>query len=77
MEGETRMSIEPFADLRVLVDRIVIEDDVDGPVGGDLSLDPVEEADELRMPMLCMQRPMTLPSRTSKAANRVVVPLRL
>jgi len=25
----------------------------------------------------CMQRPMTLPSSMSKAANRVVVPLRL
>ena len=32
----------------------------------------VEEADELRW--RCMQRPMTLPSSTLRAANRVVVP---
>ena len=39
MEGETRMAIEPFADLRVLMGGIVIEDDVDGLFGRDLSLD--------------------------------------
>ena len=57
MEGETRMPIEPFADLRMLMGRVVVEDDVDGPVGGDLSLDLVEEADELLMPMLLHAAP--------------------
>ena len=36
----------------------------------------IEEADELLM-RGCMQRPMTVPSRTFNAANSVVVPLRL
>ena len=57
MEGETPMAIEPFADLRVFVGRIVVEDDVDGFVGGNLSLDLVEEADELLMPMLLHAAP--------------------
>src|SRR5690348_5908024 len=57
MEGETRMAIEPFADLRVLMGGIVIEDDVDGLFGRDLSLDLVEKADELLMPMLLHAAP--------------------
>src|SRR3954466_13091743 len=57
MEGETRMAIEPFADLRMLMGRIVVEDEVDGPSGGDLHLDLVEEADELLMPMLLHAAP--------------------
>lgn len=52
MEGETRMAIEPFANLRVLMGGIIIEDDMDGLFGRNLSLDLVEEADELLMPML-------------------------
>jgi len=52
MEGEAWMTIEPFADLRVLMSRIIVEDDVDGLSGRNLSLDLVEEADELLMPML-------------------------
>ena len=57
MEGEARMTIEPFADFRVLVGRKVVEDDVDSLVGRDLSLDLVEEADELLMPMLLHAAP--------------------
>jgi hypothetical protein len=52
VEGETRMAIEPFADLWVLMGGIIVEDDVDGLFGRNLSLDLVEEADELLMPML-------------------------
>src|SRR6478672_4464273 len=52
MEGETRMAIEPFADLRVFMGRIVDEDAMDSLFGWDLSLDLVEKADELLMPML-------------------------
>ena len=57
MEGEARMAIEPFADLRVLMGGIVVEDDMDGLFGRDLSLDLVEEADELLMPMLLHAAP--------------------
>src|SRR4029077_12622211 len=52
MEGEPRMAIEPFAYLRVFMGRIVVEDDVDRFFDWDLSLDLVEKADELLMPML-------------------------
>jgi hypothetical protein len=34
MEGEARVAIEPFADLRVLMGGIVVEDDVDSLVVG-------------------------------------------
>jgi len=51
MEGEPRMAIEPFADLRVFMGRIVVKDDMDSLFGWDLSLDLVEKADELLMPM--------------------------
>src|ERR1700751_5081536 len=57
MEREARMTIEPFADFRVLVGRIVVEDDVDSLVGRDLSLDLVEKADELLMPMFLHAAP--------------------
>src|SRR3981081_2636974 len=46
------MAIEPFANLRVLMGGIIVEDDVDGLFGSNLSLYLVEEADELLMPML-------------------------
>lgn len=52
MEGETRMAVEPFADLWMLMGGIIVEDDVDGRFGRNLSLDLVEEGDELLMPML-------------------------
>ena len=57
MEGEAWMAIEPFADLRVFMGCIVVEDDVDGLVGRDLSLNLIEEADELLMPMLLHAAP--------------------
>src|SRR6185312_3747473 len=57
MESEALMAIEPFADLRMLMGRIVVEDDVDGLGGGNLSLDLVEEADELLMPVLLHAAP--------------------
>ena len=50
---------------------------MDAPAGRDIGLDGVEEADELLVAVACMQRPMTLPSSTLRAANRVVVPCRL
>lgn len=57
MEGETRMALEPFAELWVLMGHIIVEDDMDGLLCRDLSLDLVEEADELLMPMLLHAAP--------------------
>ena len=54
---------------------VVVEDHMDALAGRDIGLDGAEEADELLVG--CMQRPMTLPSSTLRAANRVVVPCRL
>lgn len=45
------MAIQPGADFRLLVCGIVVEDDVDGLICGHFSLDGIEEADELLMPM--------------------------
>src|SRR3546814_1250293 len=42
---------QPGADLRLLVGRIIVEDDVDGLVSGHLGFDRVQEPDELLMPV--------------------------
>ena len=54
-----------------------LEDDVDRLVGGNRAFNSVEKADEFDVAGRCMQRPMTVPSSTLSAANRVVVPCRL
>ena len=51
MEHPARMTREPGAHTRVLMDRIVVEDGVDHLAGGNACLDGVEEADELLMPV--------------------------
>ena len=56
------MAIEPFADLRVLMGGIVVEDDADSLVGLKLSLDLVEKSDEFLMPMLLHAAPDDLAS---------------
>jgi hypothetical protein len=61
----------------MLVSRIVVEDDMDRLVGRDLELDSIEETDEFEMAMALHAAPITLPSSTLSAANRVVVPCRL
>lgn len=48
---KSRVSVEPGADLRVLVDGVVVQDRVDDLSGGDRRLDHVAKADELRMPV--------------------------
>jgi len=49
VEGPARVSLEPGADLGVLVSGVVVEDDVDDLACGDVALQRVEEADELLM----------------------------
>ena len=49
VEGEARVAVEPDANLRVLVGGVVVEDDVHHLPDRHLTLDVVEEADELLM----------------------------
>ena len=77
VEMEPRMPFEPGADLGMLVRGVVVDDQVQLPLGRGLAVDLVEEADEFLMPMAAMHWPMTRPSSTSSAANSVVVPWRL
>ena len=51
MEHETRMAIQPGPHLGVFVTAVIVEDDVDDLAGRDLSLDCVQKADELLMPV--------------------------
>ena len=78
VEGPARVTGEPGADLGVLVGGVVVEDRVDqlaGRHGG------ARRRLRKRMNSWCrcraMHWPMTLPSSTFSAANRVVVPWRM
>ena len=51
MEGETLVAVEPGPNFRMLVDRVVVENDVHGLVRRDLGVDQVQESDELLMPV--------------------------
>lgn len=51
VEGPARVTVEPGADLLVLVGGVVVEDHVDDLAGRDFALEGVEEADELLMAM--------------------------
>src|SRR5215467_12865637 len=77
VKSPARMACQPGQHFRMLVGGVVVEDDVDRLVGGNLALDSVEEADESMWRWRCMQRPITVPSSTLRAANRMVVPCRL
>ena len=49
VEGPTRMTRQPGQHLGMLVGGIVVEDDMDRPIGRDLALDGIEEANEFEM----------------------------
>ena len=59
------------------VSSVIVEDGVDGLARGDLTPNCVEKATELLVWMALHVRPITVPSRTFIAANKVVVPCRL
>ena len=61
----------------MLVGGIVVEDRMDRLACGNFALDGVEETDELLMPLALHVWPITVPSSTFIAANKVVVPFRL
>ena len=78
VEDKSLVAIEPSPDLWMLMDGVVVEDDVDGLVGRNLSVDHVQEANvNSWCRWRCILRPITVPSSTFKAAKSVVVPLRL
>jgi hypothetical protein len=51
VEDKSLVAIEPSPDLWMLMGGVVVEDDMDGLVFGDLGVDHVEEADEFLMPV--------------------------
>ena len=51
VEHKPVVAIEPSPNLWMLMGGVIVEDDVDGFVGRDLSVDHVEEADELLVPV--------------------------
>ena len=71
------MTGQPSQHLGMFVGGIVVEHRMDQLAGRDFALDGVEERMNSRWRWRCMQRPMTVPSSTLSAANRVVVPCRL
>lgn len=77
VEGPARMTVEPGADLLVLMGGVVVEDYVNHLADRDGALQGIQKADEFLMPWRCMLRPTTLPSRMLREANSVVVPWRL
>ena len=51
VQGPARMSLQPFADFGMFVSGIVVDDGMDRLAFGDLSVDEIEEANELLVPM--------------------------
>jgi len=58
VEDEAQVAGESGADLRVLVGRVVVQDQVDVFVCRRVTIGLVEEADELFVPRRCMLQPM-------------------
>ena len=74
---EARMRLEPALYGRRLMGGIAVDDQVEVETGRGAMIDQLEKAQELSMPVRGIQVPITLPSSILRAANRVVVPLRL
>jgi hypothetical protein len=70
-EGPAWVSRQPGTNLGLLVGGVIVQDNVDGFVGGHFGFDGIQKADKLLMRCLCMLRPITEPSRILRAANRV------
>jgi hypothetical protein len=75
-EMKARSLGEPGADQRRLVSTVVVGDEVDVEVGGDVAVDGVEELAKLRGSVTAVALPKTLPVATSRAAKSDVVPCR-
>ena len=77
VEDPARVISQPLPHLRMLVGAIVVENGVDHLAGRDRALDGVKKADELLVGVPWHAAADQVPSRVLRAANRVVVPLRL
>ena len=77
MDVESGMSSRPGLDPRVFVGCVIVHDQMQIEMGRRLGVDLVEETNKFLVSMSAMQSPITLPSSMLRAANSVVVPLRL
>lgn len=73
---EPRVFAEPRRDRGVLVRAVVVTDDVDIEVFGDVLVDLGQELRELPRPVTAMGEALAVPSSTFIAANKLVVPCR-
>ena len=80
-EGENKplVAIEPGPDLWMLMGGVVVEHDMDGLVFGNLSVDRVQEADELLMPVTLHiapdHGPMSCRTGECRCRNLCIFPL--
>src|SRR3954468_3869839 len=78
VQVKSRMPLEPALYRGGLVGGIIVGDEMQVEIGRCPFVDGAEEAEEFAMPVTGgMHSPMTVPSSMLRAANRVVVPLRL
>ena len=69
--------LQPALHLFMFVRRVVIADQIDFLVGSNGLIDHAQELQPLLMTVFLLAQAKTSPLATSRAANRVVVPLRL
>ena len=77
MKCPTRVPSKPSPDFGVLVAGVIVEGHVDQPPGWDVALEAVQKTQKLLVPVTLLHWPTTVPSSTLRAANKVVVPLRI
>ena len=80
VEVEPLVPLQPSPDLRMLMSRVVVHNQVEVQFGRRLGVDLLEELDELLMTVprhALMHWAINCPSSTFSAANSVVVPFRL
>jgi hypothetical protein len=68
VQYEPRVSGQPALDGRRLVSRGLVEHDMNGELGGDLSIDGLQDLLELDRAMAAVQAPATVPVARSSAA---------
>ena len=68
---------QPSLDLGMLMRGVVVDDEMNIEVTGDVGLDVAQEREELLVMMTDLHWVITAPVAMSRAANRVVVPSRL
>jgi len=77
VKDPSRVVGQPSVHLGMLVRSVIVQNDVDDLACLNLSFHRVEERDEFLMAMALHAAASTVPSKTLRAANSVVVPFRL